>query len=335
VHKLFAPIGAIVLALGVTASTAVSASGGETLALPAWSPDGTQIAWGSEPFSGAGGPSAAQIWTAAADGSGGRPLIGGLRNGLFEIVWPQPNTLLYDANFQVFRGGTDKSHKIVLADTGFTFTTDAHGDRVASSCDRCNGPIVVVTVATGKHVRIGDKSTSNGGATLSPDGSRIAFGRAVYDNAKGQYVGRGLWVANADGKRLHRVAREGGCATWSPAGDLIAYQVLGSLRTIAPDGSHSRVLVAKGPVCSVPVSLAWSPDGKRIAYIDAKSGRLVLVDVASRHTTTIDRFTSVTGVAWSPDSTQLLVTARPSPSVCSSLWRIGADGSGARLLVGC
>jgi Tol biopolymer transport system component len=335
VHKLFAPIGAIVLALGVTASTAVSASGGETLALPAWSPDGTQIAWGSEPFSGAGGPSAAQIWTAAADGSGGRPLIGGLRNGLFEIVWPQPNTLLYDANFQVFRGGTDKSHKIVLADTGFTFTTDAHGDRVASSCDRCNGPIVVVTVATGKHVRIGDKSTSNGGATLSPDGSRIAFGRAVYDNAKGQYVGRGLWVANADGKRLHRVAREGGCATWSPAGDLIAYQVLGSLRTIAPDGSHSRVLVAKGPVCSVPVSLAWSPDGKRIAYIDAKSGRLVLVDVASRHTTTIDRFTSVTGVAWSPDSTQLLVTARPSPSVCSSLWRIGADGSGARLLVAC
>jgi Tol biopolymer transport system component len=335
VRKLLVPLGAIVLALGLAASTAVSASGGGTLGLPAWSPDGTQIAWGREPFSNAGGPSAAQIWTAAADGSGAKPLIGGLRNGLFQIVWPRPKTLLYDANFQVFRGGTDKSHTIVLADTGFTFATDTRGDRVASSCDRCNGPIVVVTVATGKHVRIGSKSTSNGGATLSPDGSRIAFGHAVYDKAKGQYAGRGLWIANANGTRMHRIAREGGCATWSPAGDLIAYQVLGSLRTIAPNGTHSRVLVTRGPVCSVPVSLAWSPDGKRIAYIDAKSGRLVLVDVASRHTTTIDRFTSVTGVAWSPDSTQLLVTARPDPSACSSLWQIGADGSGARLLAGC
>lgn len=325
----------MILALGLSASTAVSASGGRTLDLPVWSPDGAQIAWGSQPFGTPGGPSAAQIWTATADGSGAKPLVGGLRNGLFQVVWPRPGALLYDANFQVVRAGTDGSHKVVLADTGFTFTTDTHGDRVASSCDRCNGPISVVTVATGKHVRIGGKSTSNGGATLSPDGSRVAFGHAVYDNAKGLYVGRGLWVANANGTRAHRIAREGGCATWSPAGDLIAYQVLGSLRTVAPDGSHSRVLVTKGPVCSVPVSLAWSPDGKQIAYIDAKSGRLVLLNVTSRHATTVGQFTSVTGVAWSPDSTQLLVTARPDPSACSSLWRIGADGSGARLLVGC
>jgi Tol biopolymer transport system component len=335
VQKLLATLGAIALALGLTASTAVSAGAGGTLDLPAWSPDGTHIAWASEPFSTPGSPSAAQIWTAAADGSAAKPLIGGLRNGLFQIVWPRPNTLLYDANFQVVRARTDKSHRIVLADTGFTFTTDTHGDRVASSCDRCNGPIVVVTVATGKHVKIGGKGTSNGGAAFSPDGSRIVFGHAVYDKAKDQYVGRGLWVANANGTRLHRIAKEGGCATWSPTGDRIAYQLLGSLRTIAPDGSHNRVLVTKGPVCSVPVSIAWSPDGKRIAYIDARSGRLVLLDVASRHTTTVGAFTSVTGVAWSPDSTQLLVTARPNPSACSSLWRIAADGSGPQLLVGC
>jgi len=328
-------LGTIALALGLTASTAVSAGAGGTLDLPAWSPDGTHIAWAAEPFSTAGSPSAAQIWTAAANGSNAKPLIGGLRNGLFQIVWPRPDTLLYDANFQVVRAGTDKSHRIVLANTGFTFATDTHGDRVASSCDRCNGPIVVVTVATGKHVSIGAKGTSNGGAALSPDGSRIVFGHAVYDKAKDQYVGRGLWVANANGTRLHRIAKEGGCPIWSPAGDQIAYQVLGSLRTIAPNGTHSRVLVTKGPVCSVPVSITWSPDGKRIAYIDAKSGRLVLVDVASRHTTTVGAFASVTGVAWSPDSTQLLVTARPNPSACSSLWRIGADGAGAQLLVDC
>ena len=328
-------LGAITAALGLTASTAVSAGAAGTLDLPAWSPDGTHIAWASEPFGTAGGPSAAQIWTAADDGSGAKPLIGGLRNGLFQIVWPRPDTLLFDANFQVVRAGTDKSHRIVLANEGFTFTTDTHGDRVASSCERCNGPIVVVTVATGKRVRIGGKGTSNGGATFSPDGSRIAFDHAVYDKAKDQYIGGGLWVANANGTRMHRIAKEGGCATWSPAGDRIAYQLGGSLLTIAPDGTHSRVLVTKGPVCSVPVSIVWSPNGKRIAYIDAKSGRLVLVDVASRHTTTIGAFASVTGVAWSPDSTQLLVTARPSPSACSSLWRIDADGSGTQLLVGC
>lgn len=334
VQKLLAMLGAIAVALGLTAANAVPAGHGRTLDLPAWSPDGTHIAWGSEPFGTPGGPSA-QIWTAAADGSGAEPLIGGLRNGLFQIVWPRPDTLLYDANFRVFRAGTDKSHKLVLADTGFTFATDSHGDRVASSCDRCNGPIVVVTVSTGKHVRIGGKVTSNGGAALSPDGSRIVFDHAVYEKAKDQYVGLGLWIANANGTRLHRIAQQGGCATWSPAGDRIAYELLGSLRTIAPDGTNSRVLVTKGPVCSVPVSIVWSPDGKRIAYIDAKSGRLMLLAVASRETTTVGAFASVTGVAWSPDSTQLLVTGRANPSACASLWRIGADGSGAQLLVSC
>lgn len=328
-------LGAIALALGLTASTAVSAGAGGTLDLPAWSPDGTHIAWASEPLSTPGGPSAAQIWTAAADGSGAKPLIGGLRNGLFQIVWPQPDTLLYDANFQVVRARTDRSHRIVLADVGFTFTTDAHGDRVASSCDRCNGPIVVVTLATGKHIRIGGKGTANAGAALSPDGSHIVFNRTVYDKATDQYVGRGLWVANANGTRMHRITKDGGCAVWSPGGDRIAYQLLGSLRTIAPDGTHGRVLVTKGPVCSVPVSVAWSPDEERIAYINAKSGRLVFVDVATRQATTVGALASVTGVAWSPDSTQLLATARPNPSACSSLWRINADGSDAQLLVSC
>jgi Tol biopolymer transport system component len=340
VNRVLAAFGLIVVATAaLTASSAVSATGDRSLDLPAWSPDGTQIAWGSVPFGSTDGGSAAQIWTAAADGSGARPLIGGLRDGLFEIVWPQPGTLLYDANFQVFRAGTDRSHKVVLPDTGSTFTTDTEGDRVASSCDRCNGPIVVVTVATGKRVTIGGKGSSNADPTFSPDGSRIGFDHAVYNKAKDQYVGGGLWISNANGTGMHQISKAGGCASWSPAGSAIAYLALGqaslNLRTIAPDGSRSRLLVTKGPTCSVPSSLSWSPNGKQIAYIDSKTGRLIVLQVASRHTSPIGKFRSVTGVAWSPDSTQLLVTARPSPATCSSLWRVGADGSSPQLLVRC
>lgn len=290
---------------------------------PAWSPDGTKVAWANLPFTG-GGESEAEIWTANADGTGAAPLLKGFRNGLFQVVWTQSNTLLFDANFQVFRATPNGRYHFVLPSTGSTFTTAARGDRVASVCDRCNGPIMLATVATGKRVEL----VAGADPTLSPDGARIAFSR------------NGLWVERTNGTSLRRIDRSGSCPTWSPAGNLIAYTAPEKsglvLRVIAPDGSRRRVLLTAGAlVCSVPLSLAWSPDGTRIAYATPGWGPLVVLDVASRRTTTVTAFASVTGVAWSPDGTRLLVTARPRDTACSSLWLVGADGTGAALVRHC
>jgi Tol biopolymer transport system component len=337
--RWLAPLVLVALALGVAATARGGAPRPASFSNPAWSPDGTRIAWADASFGGSGNPDA-ELWTASADGSGASPLVKGLANGLFQVVWPQPDALLYDANFRVVRATVGGQLHVVLPDTGSTFAADARGDRVASSCDRCYGPITVAAVGSGKRVQLGGKGVAGGGATLSPNGSLIAFNRLTIKDARaGDWKSTGLWVARTNGTSYRRLDPRGTCASWSPAGDSIAYMTLEksslALRTIAPDGSHRRLLLLHGPVCSVPSSVEWSPDGKQIAYIDARKSNLVLLDVASLHTTTVTAFPSVTGMAWSPDGTRLLVTARPQQTACSSLWTVAANGTGAALLRQC
>jgi hypothetical protein len=122
---------------------------------------------------------------------------------------------------------------------------------------------------------------------------------------------------------------------WSPDGTHVAYaalesdrlmgeQDLTSIFSIALDGSDQRRLCAEcsrtfysqvpGPGVTidnagaqdfmVPDSLAWSPDGTRIAA-PATSNGLLIVDVAEGSTSVIDTEEPVTAVAWSPDGNTL------------------------------
>ena len=63
--------------------------------------------------------------------------------------------------------------------------------------------------------------------------------------------------------------------------------------------------------------------------ISPQSDRLILLDVRTLVTHTIHgpALAYVTDFAWSPDSTQLLVTGGASSGDCSSLWRVSADGT--------
>jgi len=120
-----------------------------------------------------------------------------------------------------------------------------------------------------------------GQAEFSPDGKLLAYSVARYDTP-GRPWGQ-LWIMDvATGKytRLGGENEPSGDAVWSPDGRWIAYMGAAEgkhgLVIAHPDGSGATFLAdVKGtnaPLPSQGSNLAWSPDGRQIAFISATPG---------------------------------------------------------------
>ena len=66
----------------------------------------------------------------------------------------------------------------------------------------------------------------------------------------------------------------------------------------------------------------WSPDGQ-LAYLTGSSDATLVI--GSQQTQL--PFTAVTSLAWSPDGTRVVVTARTSPTGPFDVYTVNADGS--------
>ena len=115
----------------------------------------------------------------------------------------------------------------------------------------------------------------------SPDGRRVAFGRA--DAATGE--GLGLWE-------------------WSVAGgDPVALQLPDEPDEPRPSGSPSP----GGAVLRAP---RYAPDGEALAFVDA-AGRIGILELADDELTWVP-FAAASAPAWSADGRSLLLTGRPA-----------------------
>jgi Tol biopolymer transport system component len=161
----------------------------------------------------------------------------------------------------------------------------------------------------------------------SPDGTRIAYARGGWDTHAGSIMGparTGIWVANADGTRAHRLAGVRTHATgasgeylydlmndgpaWSPDGRWIAFR-----RATGPiDAPHDRgiyvVRVSGGReqrLVRYWSPFAWSPDSKHLAV--ARKGGLDIIRLGDR---SIRRLApgSWSTLDWSPDGTSIAAT---------------------------
>jgi WD40-like Beta Propeller Repeat len=178
------------------------------------------------------------------------------------------------------------------------------GRRLAYATD--NGHIVIVDVRSGVRRRIADGS-SDGPVAWSPDGRRVLFidyyDGAVYAapvgggrrvrllrlpadvdpdalpewSADGKWISlfnvRGspakLYVARADGTRLHSIVRNADDAAWSPTAERLAFA--GDRGIVVVDLEHARRRqLTRDPLDNSP---AWSPDGERIVYARNDLGR--------------------------------------------------------------
>jgi Tol biopolymer transport system component len=143
----------------------------------------------------------------------------------------------------------------------------------------------------------------------SPDGTTILFSRPDCDWQPWLYT-----VPASDGTP-HPLGLRGDQAAWGPS--RIAYAVLyGGIWTANPDGSNPVQISTSG---SNP---AWSGDG-RLAYLTGTNNTTVVVG----STQTQLPFTEVTSLAWSPDATRLVVTARTTPTGPFDVYTVNTDGS--------
>jgi Tol biopolymer transport system component len=88
--------------------------------------------------------------------------------------------------------------------------------------------------------------------------------KIAFDRISGRSGLRGMWIMNADGTRIRRLANAPGDPSWSPSGARIAFIKDGDLHTIKTDGTGLRHVEATPRIYED--SPAWSPDGTRIAF---------------------------------------------------------------------
>jgi Tol biopolymer transport system component len=189
--------------------------------------------------------------------------------------------------------------------------------------------------ATGKQKK---RLTRGNGDTLaptwSPDGKQIAF----VDLAAPHGINYAIYVIGTNGKGLKRIvrgARYQNNPAWSPTGKVIMFERNGYLWTVKPNGrGQKRIAVGTSPswspdgenvafdrngnlwtmkangtgaelIAEVPSStagIAWSPDGRWIAYAIADRGDVMLIrpDGSDERTLTDEPDIFHSEPAWQP-----------------------------------
>ena len=152
----------------------------------------------------------------------------------------------------------------------------------------------------------------------SPDGGLIAFSREAGARS-------GLAVVRSDGHGLRTVRRNATPLGWSPRGQ-IAFTGGSGVGLIGVNGRHARPLLR-----TYPSALVWSPDGRRLAFVDQKG-----LHVASATGRGIRRLPPtdanfLDSPSWSPDSRWIAISFAPNGSELRDLLLVRADGSASRV----
>jgi Tol biopolymer transport system component len=171
----------------------------------------------------------------------------------------------------------------------------------------------------------------------SPDGKRLAF-TMLRGGGSGRW---GLYVMRADGTHAERLAVQEGLDTfytdWSPDGRRIAFsarrgrEAMSDIYVVNADGTGLRQLTDDPAGDSTP---AFSPDGRRIAFVSDRDGlhQLYVMDADGTHQSRLTRGESrLFNPQWSPDGRRIVYYAEKGDRK-DQVWVMDADGSNPKLL---
>lgn len=193
--------------------------------------------------------------------------------------------------------------------------------------------IYTVRLAGGRVAKItnaGDGAFFDG-PTWSSDGRSLAFSGSPCDDCPDQDAR--LFVARLATGRISRISLPVSPAirpSWRAGGDVLAFVggLDGAIYRVRADGTGLMRLVS-GPQHD---SVAWSPDGGRIAYTEQRTDGSwdIVVDDLTRHRTRalVHALAAEEQPAWSPDGRSIAFT-RQGRNGRWSLYVV--DGTGSRL----
>ena len=287
---------------------------------PAWSPDGTQIAFLS-------GDEADQLWVMDVDGSNSLKLAASIalpHDMYIPPAWSPDGAKIafssnHDGNVEIYVvDGTGVNVRRLTNNDGEDWfpSWSPDGTKIAFSSNR-DGNLEIYSADTdgANATRLTDNDADDWLPVWSPDGRKIAFSSAGASSSGGESLG--IFVVDADGANTIRLTDEDAGSlfpAWSPDGTEIAFWSNrdsasgwgGDIYVMNADGTNTRRLTRHDvwdDLWSAPV---WSPDGRMIAFSsdhgEVHDGQIYVMNSDG---TNIRRLTD--GVAfeafpaWSPD----------------------------------
>jgi Tol biopolymer transport system component len=178
------------------------------------------------------------------------------------------------------------------------------------SCKGCASEIRLAnTDGAGSHILTNPTQdcTFDNSPVWSPDGQTILFSEGTCSNPAE------LYTVPAAGGTPHDLGVVGTDPAWGPS--RIAYED-GGIWTANPNGSDPVEVAKSGD------QPAWSADG-RLAYRINQFGDRVVVG----STQVTLPFASVTSLAWSPDGTRFVVTARKTSTAPPDVYTVRTNGT--------
>jgi Tol biopolymer transport system component len=327
---------------------------------PAWSPDGSKIAYEStralDGSDGINTNATSNIWVMNADGSNPKPLtrVTALDGGSFQPAWSRDgNKIVFDSE-RALDGTDNSSHTLNI------WMVNADG----------SGAIPLTKLTT---TAVGDITSF---PAFSPDGSKIAFqsGQALDGSDAGNSNATGnIWVMNVDGSgakpltRLMAANADSENPVWSADGSKIAFISSRALDasdaansnhtrniwTINPDGSGAAPVTRLTTSGTDSFNPVWSPDGGKLSFqspraLDGSDAvntnhtfNIWTVHTDGSNPIPLSKLTATgsnsTGTKWFPDGSKVIFVSRraldgsdaANTNSTANIWVVNADGSGA------
>lgn len=238
------------------------------LMAPVWSPDGSSIAVTTDNYCG--------IYVAKADGTDLRTVTADAGAG-YRMQWSADGQSLQG---RATLAGGERQMRTYGLDGKVTARGAARRTAAQPGADSAAGIYAAMLSDAANAANKVPALAQFAGSViinpaLSPDGSKIAF----------QVPGKGMWLIGADGSSLRSLGR-GSHPAWLPDSRTIVYTIVednGSEFTssalMSADTATGATATLLGGSALLPLTPAVSPDGKRVAFENARNAAIYVMNL--------------------------------------------------------